>query len=300
MSGNHAVRGIVFADIVGSTRLFEEHGNAEAHRLVSLAIELLTQVTTDHSGTLIKTIGDEVMVSFEDGQGLFEAVSRMPSVIIDDPDLATVGMKVKVGFHAGEVVLKDDDVFGDAVNVAARLTGLAKASQVLTTRDTVNTLPQDAPFAFRDLGPARVRGRREVIDLVELLWQTDSGVATAQVKAYRPTGHGWLTLEYQRNRVEIDESRLPFVMGRGDESDLVVSHEAVSREHAKIRLGSDRFVLIDCSTNGTYVSRDPSEEPVRIHREQVPLSGRGVIGLGVDPSEVTDHHEAVVRFAFTR
>ncbi|NNK48772.1 MAG: FHA domain-containing protein, partial [Gemmatimonadetes bacterium] len=72
-----------------------------------------------------------------------------------------------------------------------------------------------------------------------------------------------------------------------------------SREHARVRLGSSRFVLVDCSTNGTYISRDDGRDPVRIHRESFPLSGRGVIGLGVDPAEVPDDRDALVRFVFT-
>jgi class 3 adenylate cyclase len=302
MSDHHQVCGIVFADVVGSTRLFDRFGDKEAHHLISRAVQLLSTVVTDHSGKLVKTIGDEVMASFDQIHDTFEAASRMPATIIGDPELAAVGMRVKVGFQVGEVLLHRGDVFGDAVNVAARLTSLAKAGQVLTTAGAADLLRPESPFATRDLGPTRIRGKKQPVNLVEIVWQADSGIST--VRSYRAVGTetlGSLTLQYRGVRMEVDENKLPFVLGRDPGSNLVVQHEAVSREHAQIRVGNDQFVLVDSSTNGTYVVFEDGADVVRIHREQIPLRGRGAILLGVDPDETAEEkQEATVTFLYMR
>ena len=94
MGGRRATLGIVFADIVKSTQLFERYGDVQAHHLVSVAMEVLTRVTHAHQGTLIKTIGDEVMVTFEDPVRAVEAVCKMPPAIRDDSALAPLGMSI--------------------------------------------------------------------------------------------------------------------------------------------------------------------------------------------------------------
>lgn len=284
MSGLKTAQGIVFADIVGSTHLFEKYGNVRAQHLVSKALALLIDVTTAHGGTLIKTIGDEVMATFEDRGSAFEAVSRMPAVIREDPTLAAIGLSIKVGLHFGEVVTRDNDVFGDAVNVAARMTALAKADQILTTRSTVQGLSPEAPFALRSLGPMKVRGKKQAIEVIEVLWQDDQKERTIlDLPAYRPQTKTRLIVHYQQARLVIDTDQPFFRLGRDERSDLVVEQEWVSRGHARIEFNGNHFVLIDSSTNGTYL-RLGADETIFLHHDQIPLHHEGFINLGRDPS----------------
>ena len=294
MSGRNAVQAIVFADIVRSTQLFEKFGDVRAQRLVGFALEVLTDVANRHGGTLIKTIGDEVLVTFDDLTDALKAVCQMPAAVREEPSLAAVGMMIKVGLHYGEVVLRDDDVFGDAVNVAARMKALAKADQILTTRHTADSLPPEAPFALRSIGPIKVRGKQDPIDVVEVLWQPDADERTMLgVPAFVPRTQARLVLRYGEARLDISQDQLPFLLGRDERSDLVVDHQLVSRVHARIEFGSNQFILIDASTNGTYLEK--ADETIFLHREQSPLTDQGVIGLGQDPA--TADAEAVIRFA---
>ena len=283
MVGRRATLGIVFADIVRSTQLFERYGDVQAHHLVSVAMEVLTKVTHAHQGTLIKTIGDEVMVTFEDPMRAVEAVCQMPAAIRDDAALAPLGMSIKVGLHVGEVLLRDDDVFGDAVNIAARVTALAKADQILTTRETIATLPPTHPFLLRTLGPIKVRGKRSAIEMVEVLWQPDPVEHTVLGRpAFRPRVQQRLVLHYQDTRVEMTPAHPPMRLGRDARSDLIVRHELVSREHARVECVHNQFILVDCSTNGTYLDLGTTHEAVFLHRDRVPLMPEGMISLGQD------------------
>lgn len=132
---------ILFADISGSTVLYEKFGDRTAQAQIGLRLEKIAAAVTARGGTVIKSIGDELMCSFDD-PGAALAVSREVHEIMDrQTDVGGVRLAARVGVHYGPAISKDNDLFGDAVNVAARVTALAKAKQTLTTEQTIDALP---------------------------------------------------------------------------------------------------------------------------------------------------------------
>ena len=144
MARKSATLSIVFADISGSTRLYEVLGDAVARELVSECLGLMSEQIDKYSGTVIKTIGDEIMCTFPTADQATEASMGMQEGVTEDlPDRnpnTPSTLTIRVGLHHGSAILESGDVFGDAVNVAARMAGLAKGGQIITTKETAEQL----------------------------------------------------------------------------------------------------------------------------------------------------------------
>ena len=291
MSENHSIT-ILFADVSGSTKLFETRGDAEARRLVSAVLNAMAEVAARHGGRVIKTIGDEIMCTFPGPmQGLLGAVD-MQKRIAHDLVFARDNLAVRIGLHHGDALLEDNDVFGDAVNVAARMASLAKREQIITTAGTVRMLTNAGMLRTRSVGQARVAGKQHPIDIVDVTWQEDTSNVTMVQRAIRldevPQSRVRLQLRYRGQALEMDDLAPPFTLGRDATSSLVVEAEWVSRNHALIECKRGLFILSDRSTNGTYV-RFGDDEELRLHRDEVHLRRSGTISLGQTIALNPDH-----------
>ena len=150
---------IVFADVVGSTRLYELMGDVRARDMVATCIEVMRTATEQHSGTVIKTMGDEVMSTFPTADDALNAASQMQQQITEHPQLKVDGQPVaiRVGCHFGPVVLENRDVFGSTVHTANRMTSQAKAGQVITTAAMVERLSPEWRAAVRQIDIATLK-----------------------------------------------------------------------------------------------------------------------------------------------
>jgi len=274
---------VLFADICGSTQLFEEYGNWQARQIESRILELLKGKTAEFDGTVIKTIGDEIMSRFPDAERAMNAACEMQTVIKDDSYLMEFNISIKIGLQHGPVLVEQDDLFGDAVNVAARMVSLAKADQIITTRETVRQLPDDLAQMTRSLGRSWVRGKQDEMEIVEVLWQEPSSltqvVSIGQEEELRCALVARLILMYRGATFEVMPSSRGFTLGRGEKSNLVVDNDRVSRSHAEIQFRQGKFILADGSTNGTYLLMENGTR-FFVQREEFTLHDRGVICLG--------------------
>ena len=124
---------ILFADVSGSTKLFELRGDLEARRLIAAVLGALTEISAHHGGRLIKTIGDEIMCTFPGAlNGLLAAVD-MQKRLAEDPVFVKDNLAILIGLHHGDALVEEADVYGDAVNTAARMASSAKREQIVTT-----------------------------------------------------------------------------------------------------------------------------------------------------------------------
>ncbi len=275
---------ILFADVSGSTKLFELRGDVIARQLVSAMLTALSEVCARHGGKVIKTIGDEIMCTFPGAmQGLLASMD-MQKRIAQDPVFARDNLAIRIGLHHGDALQEDGDVFGDAVNTAARMAALAKREQIVTTASTVKGLTNAAMLRARSLGQARVSGKLLPIDIVDLMWQEDTSNVTMVQRAIRLDEGGAvvrvkLMLRYRGQVLELDELSQPFTLGRDTNSSLVIEAEWVSRNHAMIEYKRGHFVVSDRSTNGTYVKFGEDDE-LRLHRDEFHLRRSGTISLG--------------------
>lgn len=275
---------ILFADIAGSTRLYDTFGDFKARELISECLAHLTKLAVENDGTVVKTIGDEVMCTFLTPNHAAEAARQMHEEISFDPKMQQANIHLRIGFHHGEVICEPEDVFGDAVNVAARMVALAKSDQIITDKDTLALMKLSLRRRARIVDRTRVRGKDDPVEIHELIWgkpeqMTMTSSFTEELIASLTSEKDYLQVRYQRSRILVDHERPILTMGRGVANHLIIDHPLVSRMHARIELQRNRFMLIDQSTNGTFL-KPHGQDAMLLRRDIIQLKDEGVIGLG--------------------
>lgn len=282
MAKQSATLVIVFADISGSTELYERLGDGSARTLIAQCLQLMTKEIERQSGTVIKTIGDEIMCTFAKPDDAMESAMAMQECVAEDlPGLnadTPAEMSIRVGMHFGPAILEGGDVFGDAVNVAARMTAEAKGGQIFMTQQTVEGLTPLLRADTRHLDRIPVKGKSEAVDVFEVVWQPNDVTRIAAGPLFQERKQMALRLRYHEQEIRVDQSTGTIVLGRGKKADMVVNDSMASREHARIECRRDKFVLTDLSTNGTYVLT--TDGPAYLRREETTLSGTGKISFG--------------------
>ena len=284
-AGEGVQQAVLFADIAGSTKLYEVLGDTEAKRLIDEVLIALTALTKRHGGRVVKTIGDEVMCVFANAEKGFHAATDMQNKVDSMPVVSGTKRRIRVGFHAGTVIEEAGDVFGDTVNIAARMSGLAKGMQIMTTRITVNTLPGYLRGFTRDIAALSVKGKADDMAVCEVLWQ-DEGDLTMTVAALsvHAVSTAEVVLKHGEQELVLNAKRNGAALGRDPGSDIVVTDTKASRHHARIEKRRDKFFLADQSTNGTFV-KFAGEAEIGLRREEIMLRGTGRILFGHSEAE---------------
>ena len=283
---------ILFADVVGSTQLYEQFGDTKASETVAVCLEVMKDATHQFNGTVIKTIGDEVMSTFSTVDDAMSAASMMQARISssgdsaeDDPlasAIQRIPVTIRVGCHFGPVVQEQNDIFGAAVHTANRMTSQAKAKQIVISGSTVERMGPQWRKQTRQIDVATVRGRLDEVALFELLWQPEEATSMLPTIEWESQGRrvtSSLTLTFRDQTVVVDEKHKSINIGRADDNDLVIKGNLISRIHARIEQRRGRFILIDQSTNGTFLQNVQGEETF-VRRDSIELLGEGIIGLG--------------------
>ena len=279
---------VLFSDVVGSTRIYEAMGDQRAREIVALCIDLMRSATEQHHGSVIKTMGDEVMATFPTAEDALNAAAQMQRQVTTHPALQVDGHAValRIGCHFGPVVLEARDVFGATVHTANRMTSQAKAGQIMTTEATVERLSPEWRASVRQIDVAMIKGQGVEMTLYEAIWQTED--VTSMLPSIAALSGGYdrkaqrLRLQLVDREIVVDESRPQIAIGRADENDVVIRGNLISRIHARIEISRNKFLLIDQSTNGTFVQSDDGEESF-VRRDSMQLKGDGMIGLGRVP-----------------
>jgi adenylate cyclase len=289
---NHA---ILFADISGSTSLYETLGDERAHKLVSNFISVLSDIISRHQGKIIKTIGDEVMCTFASAYqaihaaiGMHMALDTMPPIPLKKP----IRPSIRIGLHMGPVIWQGGDIFGDAVNVAARMVTMAKPRQIITTQQTIDELPEDAVMNIKCIDKTTIKGKVCEFTIFEIVWEEHDQTMVLSKDLTLQLLYSRLHLRFEGMNLYVDRNNPAATLGREDANDLVVNNVVVSRIHARIEYHRGKFTLIDQSTNGTYVSVDQKKSTF-IHHDEYVLTSHGIISLGRD---VDNESPEMIRF----
>lgn len=282
MSSPERELSVLFADVSGSTRLYEKLGDTEALYAVDRCIKRMERAVESFHGRVVKTIGDEVMAVFDSADEAFQAATEMQQRITDLPPISGVKLAIRLGFQHGSVLEEKGDYFGDTVNTAARLAGLAKPGQALTSGETVARLPELLQMSTRDLEQMSVKGKAEGLHVFEVLWQ-ETDELTMKAPSLRSAAGAVasvsrLCIRYHGDVIVLDDQRPSVSLGRDGTADLVIRDRRASRNHGKIERRGDKFVLSDISTNGTYIGF-AGEPEFFLRREEVVLRGSGKIAF---------------------
>jgi class 3 adenylate cyclase len=276
---------ILFADICESTKLYESAGDEEAYRLNGQSLELMREATLKAGGTVIRTQGDGMLSTFPSAKAAFDAAIDMQDAHEGSR------LSIKIGIHHGRALRGiGGDVYGDAVNMAARISSQARPGETLLSGDAVTMLPSRYQPRLRVLDSTTFKGKTIPSNVYIVV--TDRGDGTDTVFgtpmpaiALRPSSA--LLLTHGSSRLQLDENRRRATLGRDRSCDLVVAASFASRVHAVIEVRRGRYVLTDQSTNGTFVS-DGRGEALFLKRESTDLGSEGTISLGALPALDTD------------
>jgi adenylate cyclase len=270
---------VLFADLCGSTGLYEALGDARARAVVARCTEIMAEATRCCRGILVKTIGDAVMASFSSADAAADAAAAMQEAITGRLMVDGRPIAIRVGFHVGSALVEEADLFGDAVNLPARLAGEAKAGQILISAATAAELTGRHRQCCRRLALARIRGKQQPIPLYELVWRPEDATEMREPRGAGEPAGGRLLVAAGGSVVEIGDLLPTVTIGRAQQNDIVVRSPLVSRLHARIDYRHGRFVLTDMSANGTWIVPEQGAAAF-LHRDSEVLGGSGVLGLG--------------------
>jgi class 3 adenylate cyclase len=279
-TSNLAQKTVLFADVSGSTKLYETLGDQRAFAAINNCLEVLRQIAAEHQGQVVKTIGDEIMCVFMDAVTAAQAACEMQTIISVNPPTTSVPIGIRIGFHFGPVLEKDGDIYGDTANMAARMAEIANAGQIITTGATVATLPAIMRASTRALSSLSVKGKVEDIEVCEVLWEesADMTIMARSTFSGKPT-EPILMLVHQGRKYFVSQAHPSITIGRDEKAGIVVADPHASRMHAKVERRRDKFMLIDMSSNGSYVTIK-SEAEIQLRREEMVLREKGSICLG--------------------
>ncbi|MDB4223526.1 adenylate/guanylate cyclase domain-containing protein [Granulosicoccus sp.] len=273
---------ILFADIGGSAALYERVGDEKAHQLVAQSLASMKLAVRENDGKVLRTVGDSVLASFETSNAAYMGAKSIQQAHLGMP------VSVRVGFHTGTVIPDGGDVYGHAVNIAARVAAFARVDEIVATLDAVKELDEEFRLFASDVDHIDVKGVPIPVAIHRLDWREQEQAATrvsnrgdyhrvSEVNQRLKLQYGALTLH-----AGIDCSDV--MMGRAEENQIVVLNDEASRQHAQILYKRGQFLLQDLSTNGTYVKKD-GLQAFHVRRDSIVLDGKGILSLGVLPDQ---------------
>ena len=287
---------VVFADLTGSTAVYEAIGNARAAEAITRLTQWIGRVCETHGGRVVKTLGDGLFAVFPDGQRAIGAVVALQRAhtqrLAEWPD--PIRMRLQIGVASGEVIEVDGDCYGDAVNVASRLSDLSGPDHIWATRTVVSQLGTLQDVRVRSLGAIPLRGRTQAADIYQVDWEeglqthqlTRPATLSEQIRP-RPASAAGIRLACVDHQKRFRMAELPIHLGRSDEADFPVDDLRVSRLHARIEWRSGRLVLTDTSSYGTWMRFAGSPAVVGLRRDECALVGSGELALGAPFDDFT-------------
>jgi adenylate cyclase len=287
-----AQRAVLFADVTDSTRIYETIGDRAALALIDQLLGLLDKAAAGRGGTVVKKLGDGMVVAFPTADEACRAACDMQLAALSTPAARPADrLAIRIGFTFGPVVLSEGDVFGDTVNVCSRLVALANPEQVLTTHQTVAAMAPALRARCRELFPIRVRGRHEEIIACNVQYREDLDATETNMTRAALMRERELVLKitYQGELRVVRSSGAGLRIGRDKDNDLVVESHFASRAHARLYPREGHFVMQDLSSNGTYLLADGGTAEILLRREEAVLTERGWIGLGNSAARHGDH-----------
>jgi adenylate cyclase len=287
---------VLFADVCGSTALYEKLGDDLARQLIMRCISTMSGKIAVYQGTLIKTIGDEIMCVFPNAEAAFHAACAMQIAIENDRPLNGTSMHIRIGFNYGDVIHEHNDVFGNTVNVAARVAAITRAGQIMTTQVVFDALPFVLQNRMRQILRAEFKGKQDRLDIFQVIYEKDDLLSTRiGIPAYRktPDNNDEMILRYRDQSIKVNKEHRSVVLGREETCDLIVHNDLASRLHIRIELRFGKFIIADQSTNGTYI-RSNDGSLIHITREENVLHGNGAISLG---QAFAEHPTELVEFS---
>lgn len=271
---------VLFAEVSGGAKPYESERDPALAQALAGCLDLLRKTVESHGGRVVKTIGERIMAAFATPDAAANAAATAQYAVDALPAIGDTKLGLRIGFHFGPVIQKDNDVFGDTVNLAARLTELAAGNQILTVQETAERLAPLCRNFMRRLYAINVKGKTDEVELCEFVWhQADDITVFETNRTKAKLAPVTLRLKHRDREIIRRRDNDSITIGRDAGCGLVVAEDMASRQHCTIERRQSNFVLTDRSANGTYVTREGDTE-IRLRREALTLRNHGWISLG--------------------
>jgi len=165
-------RTVLFTDVAGSTRMVQRLGDAKGRAVLREHERITRESLKAHGGTEVKTMGDGFMASFSSATRALECAVALQRAFAEHNESAEEPIRVRIGLNAGEPIAEDEDLFGTAVILAARVAAKAEGGEILAS-NVVRELVAGKGFLFSDRGDVALRGFEDPVRLYEVRWLED-------------------------------------------------------------------------------------------------------------------------------
>ena len=290
-----ASRIVTFIDVAASVALYRRLGDARAAREIAATLDDVRRRAASQGGKLVKRSGDELLLLFSDPDRAMDALIEIQH---------HAGLDLRIGVHFGPVLWQRGDVYGDTVNLAARLTAIARARQIVLSRPVFEAIDGTRRSRCERFERLRIKGIATPVAIYQLCWE---GGAATDINTLQTTllpapsapvlelvlenlGEGLGQGVGKKLRIAGGDDAL---IGRDPSCDLIIDHPRVSRFHATVEFQDGQFLLRDHSTNGSVVQAyshvsqrqvdglsggQAGARPLR--RASAPLRGQGAVRFG--------------------
>lgn len=264
---------VLLVDISGSTALYEAVGTAEAQRAIADELQRLRTTIRHHGGIRIREKGDDVLAYFDDPEKAFEA---MRSALAGGAS----SLSVHAGLHFGPILLAEDDIFGETVNLTARLAALANAGEGLLSRSIVDRLPGIGAMLL-PIDGVWLKGISAPLDVYsftgdETAMRTAMFPGTHDAAATSTEGAEAVLILALGDRVWRCRESESLSLGRSQDCDIVLPRPWISRRHGMLTTRGGKAIFEDRSSSGTYVAQGDGRE-ILLRRESLILTGHGTL-----------------------
>jgi len=278
---------ILFADISGSTKMYETLGDRVTYECITESLGHISRQVEAHQGVIVEVIGDEILSYFHKAEDAFDCACEIQIHFSNFLTSHGHPMKIHIGFYQGPVKMHLNHPYGDSVNVAARLTSLAKNGQIITTANTITSLSPDKKSRCRPFRYVKVKGKSDPLDTMEVMWdfQDSTMFLTRSPQGEIRVEAAEAEFNFRGTRFRITQQETPVTLGRSEENTIVIPSNAVSRTHARIEYRYGELVFIDHSTNGSFITTIPGRRTqdglnIHLHHREWTMAGQGSISFG--------------------
>jgi class 3 adenylate cyclase len=272
---------VIFAELIGAAELYAHAKDAAAaHEAIAACAEKLAQAAAATRARVVKRIGGRLLLLADSADSAARTAVALQVAAGEFP-AAVNGTKLGlgVGFHFGPVIQNEIDVFGDTVNLAARLVEQAARGQILLDADTAEGVDSLYRRSIRRLYSVQLKGMPEEISLCEIVWRADEPATFYPFDAASEPSRAKLKLMYRGDKLVLRRIVEAVTIGRDPGCKVVIEDEHASRHHCTIQRRHNHFVLADKSTNGTFVQVE-GEEEIMLQRDEMTLRKKGWISFG--------------------
>jgi len=275
---------VMFADVSGSTALFERLGDKEAMHAVERCLKRMQRSVDGYKGRTIQVAGDELLASFESAEEACQAAIDMQQRIADLPPVSGLKLTIRIGLHCGQFADDGDKLSGPPINSAARIAGIARRDQILCSSRLFAELPQPGVIIADPMPKlGTIQEDDAALSLFQISWSSHQASTPSVLSTFGPSSKTpaveRLCVRHRGKAFLLDDKTPVLTIGRDLGCKLLIVDRKASRQHARIERRGDGFFLVDTSTNGCFVTLSGRQE-IMVRRHEIQLEDRGQISFG--------------------